>query len=344
MRTRGAVSRGTIFVAVLVLAVAGTAAFWLFQPKSDLVVYVALDQEYAEPILREFERQSGKRVAVKYDTESVKSIGFFNELKGQQDRPQADVFWNNEIVLTIRLKQAGVLAPYRSPSAAAVPAQFKDPEGCWTGFAARARVIIYNKQLLPEEKAPQRVADLLNWGGKATLARPLAGTTFAHAAVLWARDEAAARAFFDGAAAQETGLFVSGGNAQVRENVAAGRQSVGLTDSDDAYGAMDDGQPVGIVWPDQEPGGAGVLLLPNTVALIAGAPHPEAAKQLIDYLLSPEVEAALARSRARQIPLQRGVAAPAGLPALKNLRLMKVDFARAAEAQAAAQKYLGEKF
>jgi len=75
-------------------------------------------------------------------------------------------------------------------------------------------------------------------------------------------------------------------------------------------------QPVELVYPDQGADGLGCFLVPNAVVLIAGAPHPDTARKLIDYLLSKEVEAKLARSDAAQIPLHPGVEGP---PELRHL-------------------------
>ena len=70
------------------------------------------------------------------------------------------------------------------------------------------------------------------------------------------------------------------------------------------------GLPVRIVYPDQQRGGMGTLFIPNSLALIRGAPHLREARRLVDYLLSPAVEMRLARSRSAQIPLNREVAMP----------------------------------
>ncbi len=340
--------RPAAFAAVLALAVVGMMIFWFTGRPADVVVYVALAQVYSEPILREFERQTGLRVVAKYDAEAVKTVGLVALLELEQSRPQADVFWNNEIIHTIRLKRGGCLAQYVSPAAAEVPPEMKDPAGYWTGFAARARIIIYNKNLISEEEAPQRVEDLLDWGKRATIARPLAGTTLTHAAVLWAKDPAGARGFFE--RVKSSDVLVGGGNATVRDRVARDDHAVGLTDTDDAYSAiLPDPErekkgwkpkPLGIIWPDQEEGESGVLLIPNTVSLIADCPHPEAGKRLIDFLLSKEVEAMLARARSRQIPLKKGVERPEGLPAIETIRIMPADFAKAADCLREVEEYL----
>ena len=80
------------------------------------------------------------KVNAVYDTEETKSTGLANRLLAEKARPQADVFWSNEPVRTLVLKSV-MLASYRSPSAKGIPDALIDPEGYWTGFSARIRVI-----------------------------------------------------------------------------------------------------------------------------------------------------------------------------------------------------------
>jgi iron(III) transport system substrate-binding protein len=85
---------------------------------------------------------------------------------------------------------------------------------------------------------------------------------------------------------------------------------------------------VAMVLPDRD--GIGAALMPNMVSLIANAPHSEAGKKLIDYLLSPAVERALAQSEAVQIPLHSGVAGPKNIPPLSAFKPMTLDYGKAA--------------
>ncbi|GAB4322814.1 MAG: extracellular solute-binding protein [Candidatus Sumerlaeia bacterium] len=291
-----------------------------------VVVYCALDQMFSEPLLRRFERETGIRVQAVFDVEASKTIGLVNRLLAEQSAPVADVFWNNEILQTLVLKKKGVIEPYRSPSAADIPAQWKDPGGFWTGFAARARVIIYNTELIPDEsQAPASLADFLKpeYSGRCAIANPLFGTTSTHTAALFAAwGPQRARDFFYGL--KNNGVLVLAGNATVRDQVAQGEIFFGLTDTDDAVGAILNHKPVRMVFPDQNNGGT--LLIPNTVALVKGAPHPEEARRLIDFILSPAVEETLAQGRSAQIPLRPGVASSPHLPATDSLRFMQLHF------------------
>ena len=96
-----------------------------------VVVYVSEDQVFSEPILKDFERETGITVKSVFDTEESKSTGVTNRLIAEKDNPQADVYWANEPVRVDALKQRGVSTPYVSPSAEGIPDQFKDPDNYW---------------------------------------------------------------------------------------------------------------------------------------------------------------------------------------------------------------------
>lgn len=310
---------------------------------NQVVVYVALDEMFSRPILDRFEQETGIRVVAQYDTEASKTTGLVNRLLAERSRPRADVFWNNEVVQTIRLKNEGALTPYRSPAGDAIPGAFKDADGYWTGLAARGRVIIYNTDLVSDP--PTSIHDFLDprWNGKAAIARPLFGTTATHAAALFARwGEAEARKFFEGLKANNVAILP--GNATVRDLVAQGEYAIGLTDTDDANGAVEDGLPAKWLFPDQGPDELGALIIPNSVALIAGGPNPEGGKRLIDYLLSAEVEAALARTRSIQIPLNPDVERPENVPDLASVRAMNVDFEEVERELEPMMAYINEHF
>jgi iron(III) transport system substrate-binding protein len=285
-----------------------------------------VDDVFARPIAERFAQETGIMVQLVPDTEETKSTGLLNRLIAEKARPQADVFWSGDPIRAAILKAKGVSTPYRSSQAAGLPQQFSDPEGYWTGFSARARVLLYNRDLVAEEQKPTSIMDLLDprFQGKACIANPLFGTTSMHVTALFAvLGEDKAKAFFKGFAAN--GGKILSANGEVRRRVAAGECAVGIADTDDANVARLEGKPIGVVYPDTD--GMGTLIIPNCAVLIAGGPHPEAGQHFIDYVLRPETERALAESEAAQMPLRPGVPVPQGVTAIAQLKPMTVDYA-----------------
>jgi iron(III) transport system substrate-binding protein len=295
-----------------------------------VVVYTSVDDVFARPICEQFQRDTGTTVLLVPDTEETKSTGLLNRLIAEKERPQADVFWSGDPVRAANLKSRGVSAGYRSPAAAGMPAGYSDSEGHWTSLSARARVIIYNTNLVPENQKPLSVNDLADahFKGKACIANPLFGTTSMHAAALFqVLGDERARAFFQ--SLTDNGVAVLSSNGEVRRRVASGEFAIGLTDTDDAHVAVQEGKPIGIVYPDTD--GCGTLVIPNAVVLIARGPNPDAGRQFIDYLLQPETELALARSEAAQMPLRPDVATPADVTPIASINAMDVDYQELAD-------------
>lgn len=310
-----------------------------------VVVYTAHDRVFSQPILDAFEQKTGIRVLAKYDTEATKTVGLVNVIRSERGRPRCDVFWNNEIVNTLRLKQEGLLAPYPPGAARKFPAVFKDPENYWCGFAARARVLIVNTNRVKADEMPDSVSSLADpkWKGQTGMAKPLFGTTATHAACLFATlGPEKARAFLQ--SLKDNDVQIQSGNKAVALNVSGGVLAFGLTDTDDAIGEVESGKPVALVYPDGRPDQAGVLFIPNTLSLIKGGPNPDAGGQLIEYLLSPEVETALAESPAAQIPLNPEVKSVARVKTPAQVKAMEVDFGLAANRFGDAARCVEELF
>jgi iron(III) transport system substrate-binding protein len=320
-REEKASRKGFRHLSLLLLAgfIAGTLAGCAKQGRY-VTAYVSVDQIYSEPILKAFGNSTGIEVRAIYDVEAAKTTGLATRLIAEKDRPRADVFWNGEFAQTLRLKELRVLGACAPPSAAEIPSAFRDPDGYWYGLGGRARVFLVNRTLLKPEEYPKRLEDFLDSKyppDRIGLALPLFGTSATHSAALFAVSGAGpAASFFR--ALKSRGIQVVDGNSTVRDRVAAGHWLFGLTDTDDALGAIERGSPVEVVAPDQD--GRGTLVVPGTVAAVRGAPHTKEAALLMDYLLRRETERELIRGGFCQWSLRGDLASspmfPSGLKAM----------------------------
>jgi iron(III) transport system substrate-binding protein len=296
--------------------------------KNEVVVYVSVDDVYSRPIAELFAKRTGIQVKLVPDSEETKSTGLINRLIAEAPRPRADVFWSGDPVRASVLKRRGLAEPYRSPTARDLPPAFSDKEGYFTGFAARIRVLVYNRNLVKQDALPQSVNDLLQprFSSKACIANPLFGTTSMQAAALFQLlGEAKGIDFFK--QLSKNGVAMLSSNGEVRRRVAAGDFQIGLTDSDDVSVGIKDGQPVGFTIPDQD--GQGTVIIPCAVVLIKGGPNPENARRFIDFVISDEVERLLAESDAAHIPLRGSVPPPALFKqGVAGIRAMTLDYDR----------------
>jgi iron(III) transport system substrate-binding protein len=261
-----------------------------------------------------------------------------NRLIAEKNNPQADVYWANEPIRAEVLRQQHIAAPYLSLNADGIPATFRDPQGYWTGFAARARVLIVHNNENPKPTSVFSYADP-RWRGRTVIANPLFGTTTDQIAALFVLlGDERARAFMQGL--HENGVKLSPSNGDSADLVARGQFAFSLVDSDDVVNRMKQHEPVTMVYPDQGADEIGSLIVPNAAVLIAGSPHQDAGKKLIDYLLSKDTERKLAFSDAAQIPLHPDVATPPGLQPIESIKITTVDYAAIATKLQAIQSFL----
>jgi len=292
-----------------------------------VVVYTSVDQVYSEPVFKDFENRTGILVLPVYDVEATKTAGLVNRLIAEKANPQADVFWCAEFSQMILLKNQSVLAPYQSSSGADIPAQYHDKDGLWTGVGGRARVFIVNTDLLKPANYPRSLNDMLDPrypGSSIGIAYPMFGTTATQAAALYSTlGREKAHGFYSNLSSK--GIRVVDGNSVVKDLVSSGQLSFGLTDTDDACTAIADGKHVALIVPDQEAGGMGTLVIPDTAALITGGPHPAEGKAFIDYLLSKDTEGRLVSSGWIQVP-SRDLPVKALCPNGTAIRPMTVNY------------------
>jgi iron(III) transport system substrate-binding protein len=234
-----------------------------------VVIYTSQDEVYAEPILKEFEKETGLQVRPVYDSEAVKTVGLVNRLLTEQDNPQCDIFWSNEEFRTRQLASRGIL---------------RQTNG-WTHLGYRTRRLGINTNYLTVATAPRRFSDVTNaaWRGKVALAYPMSGTTSTHFHALrqhWG--DAAWRNWCQALIANKP--FIVDGNSVAVKLVERGEAWIALTDSDDIAAAQREGFPLQALPTCDE-----TLFIPNTVGVIRNCPHPDAAEKLYEYLSNPEV-------------------------------------------------------
>ena len=333
-------NRGTIIILSFLCLGAAGFLFALSQKSADaLVVYCAHDAVYAQAILEQFTQDTGIEVSVRFDTEATKSLGLIQQIIAERDQPRCDVFWNNQILGTVQLREAGVLEAWQGESYQRIPDRYKDPEGYWAGFGGRLRVFIVNTNRLPDVD-DNRMAQLAAGDlARAAIAKPLYGTTLSHYSVIWDLDGAdSLRAWHQDL--RSRGVREVQGNSTVKNLVAQGVCDFGWTDTDDYFVAVDEGAPVQML--PVRCSDNSTICIPNSVAIIKGTSRSAQARVLVDYLLSAQTEVALANSRSRQIPLGPvdETLVPAEVRSLRTWARDGYDVTKAAAARNATMQWL----
>jgi len=308
-QNRGLAATGAILAALLsaICPAAGCkpASDAAAEAPKTVTVYCSVDEAFARTVLERYERQSGIRPQIVFDSEAGKTTGLVRRIvaEARSGGTGADVFWSSELFNTIALARLGVLEPYDSPAASDIPPRYRDTDHLWTALAARGRVITFNPAKLAAAALPTRWDQLAEpkFAAMTTIANPLFGTTRGHVAAmfaLWGPERAAA--FLTNL--RDGGLLLSDGNSSAVRAVIADRAKIAATDTDDVWVAQLSGASLDLRYLDM--GDGGTLMIPCSVAIIKKCRHGDSARELVDFLVSEEVERLLAESDSRNVPVR----------------------------------------
>jgi len=247
---------------------------------SSVTLYCSVDEEFARPLVKRLEAQTGLKIAVLYDTESTKTAGLANRIRAERARPRCDVYWASALLQTLLLSDDKLLSPYDSPARADLPARFKGRD--WTGLGVRARLLLGS-----QARSDQSLKFVPASEAKFGVSNPAFGTASDWATAYAARSgDAQSLDFFKQIKAK--GARVLPGNGDVAREVADGNLEFGWADTDDYLNQRREKKPIFLARTTQDN-----VLVPGAASLVAGAPHEANAKKLLDALVSREGEAAL---------------------------------------------------
>jgi len=270
----------------------------------------------------------------------------FERIKAEGANSPADVFLTVDAGRLWRADQAGIFEPVKSPLLEKrIPAQYRDPEGRWFGFSARARVIVFNKAAVKpgEIENYEDFADP-KWKGKVCVRSSAHPYQLSLTASIIAHDgPEKADAWLKGLAANLARDPKGGDTDQIR-SVAAGECDVTLTNQYYLVRLMRSQKPedravvekIGMVWPNQ--GNRGAQMNVSGGGMLKNAPHKDAAVKFLEYLASDEAQRYFADGN-NEWPTVPGV--KISNPELEKLGKFKADTLNVAllgRNQAAAQK------
>jgi iron(III) transport system substrate-binding protein len=300
-RKRGFVRAVSAWTVVLLIAFGLTG----WANAGELVVYSARKEQLIRPTVKAFEEATGVEVTLL----TGKAGELARRIQIEGGDAKGDVFLGTAAGITELLRRDGLLEPYTSTLAEAVPSEFRADDSTWVGVTGRVRVIIYNTNLVGEDLLPSSFFELTGprWKDKVAVASMGERTTVSWLAAVWAlKGEAFTEQYLH--ALKGNGLKVLKNNTEVRRAVARGEVPLGITNH---YYYMiqrgeDPSSPVGILYPDQGPDQMGTPMATITAAIIRGAEHPGEARRFIDFLLSPQGNRLLVEGK-YELPLIDGV-------------------------------------
>ncbi|EOR25883.1 ABC transporter substrate-binding protein [Clostridium sartagoforme AAU1] len=284
----------------------------------NLVVYCPHPLEFIDPIVAEFESETGVQV----DVVAAGTGELLKRIESEKDNPLGDVMWGGSL---------GTLEPkvdffeaYTSANEADLMDDCKNTDGKITRFSVIPSVLMINTNLIGDIKVTG-YEDLLKpeLKGKIAHADPAkSSSSFEHLVnMLYAMGNGTPENGWDYAdklAGNLDGKLLSGSSA-VYKGVADGEYTVGLTFEEGGAKYVKDGSPVEIVYMKE-----GVISKPDGVAIIKGAKNMDNAKKFIDFLTSKETQTMVASELSRR-SVRKDVDPAEGLKAIKDINIIQDD-------------------
>jgi iron(III) transport system substrate-binding protein len=287
-------------------------------PKGEVVVYTSRAEALFKPVIEAFNAAYPDiKVTVLNGSNSELAARILEE----RANPKADVLVNSDILTMENLAAEGVFAPNNSPAVMAVPADYRADDGSWVALTLRARVIMYNTDLVSLEELPKKMVDLADpkWKDVIGSANSTNGAMMAQLVIMRNQlGEPATEAFIQGLLENNAQFF--GGHTDVRKAVGAGELKLGLVNHYYYHLSKAEGAPVGVIYPDQEDGGLGLMVNSTNAGIIKGGPNPEMARIFVDFMLSPAGQKIYAE-RNYEYPIVPGVPLAEGVAPLDSFRL-----------------------
>jgi iron(III) transport system substrate-binding protein len=276
-------------VIALVLAAAALGSTTAVEAAGDggtVVVYSGRTEDLVAPILDRFSEETGIDVEVRYG--NTADLALLIEEEG--DRSPADVFLSQSPGAVGYLDQREFLGELPQAVLDLVPPEFHAGDGSWVGISGRQRVLAFDPEIVPEEELPASVLDLTGeeWSGRVGIAPSNASfQDFVSAMRIELGDEAAAD-WLDGIAANDPMTFAN--NGAIVAAIGRGEIDVGLVNHYYVYQALAEDPDFPGRNHNFAPDDIGSLVIVTAVAPLASAEHPEAAEQLVEFLLGEEAQ------------------------------------------------------
>lgn len=298
--------------------------------RGEVAIYSGRNENLVGPFFTALDAASGIDIEVRYAGTGELAATLLEE---GADSPASGFFAQDAGALGL-LAQEGLFAPLPEDLLERVPPAFRSPEGLWIGVTGRSRVLAYNTDLVGSDELPASVLDLTGerWTDQIGWAPENASfQTFVTAFRLLEGDEAA-RAWLEAMIANGAQNFGDSNSAIVRA-VGAGEIEAGLVNHYYLYAVgREEGPEFPVANHFFAAGDPGALVNVAGFGVLAAAPEPELALEVLEALLGPDGQSYFAEETS-EYPLVAGVAPPAGLPALDELGSPDIDLSDLADLQ-----------
>jgi iron(III) transport system substrate-binding protein len=277
-------------------------------------IYTAHRADIVERMIPDFEKATG----IKAEVVKAGSGDIINRVRAERNNPQADVIWS--IGGELLEANADLLEPYAPKEIDQVDPAFISSQA-WIPYTGIVTVVMANTQKLQPDAFPKTWLDLADPRFKGQISSAGAdksGSAYIQLATIltiYGDTEEGWQKY----ASIFKNFNIAGSSGAVPRFVNDGEAMIGLTLEDNAYNYLKGGGPVAIIYPED-----GTSVLADGMALVKGAPRPEAGKAFIDWALSAPTQDLAVRELGRR-PIRKDGTPPEGLKPLSEIKLVDYD-------------------
>lgn len=290
--------------------------------ESQLVVYSGRQEALVQPVIDDFEDETGIEVSVRYGNTAQLAAQILEE----GDRTRADVYFAQDGGALGALAKGDMLAELPSDLLATVDARYRSSDGTWIGTSGRSRVIVYDPDQLTEDEVPDTVFDLTDpqWKGKVGISPSNASFEAFVTAIRIMEGDDRAREWLEGMASNDVQLFDN--NVLILNAAEDGVIALGLINHYYWYEQVAeeglDAVPARLKFlPGGDPG---ALVNVAGVGVLEGTDREDDALRFARYLLEEHAQTYFAEVT-KEYPLIDGVPVAEGLPPLESLQAPGID-------------------
>lgn len=315
-------AKATVSLVLVLAAVAGAAP--PARAAEEVVVYSSVDEENAKKLLDAFTRATGIQVRFTF----LSSGPAVARLEAEKANPRADLWFGAPSENHVAAREKGLTQPYLSPNARDLAPRFRDPEGYWVSFYMNPLGLGVNTTVLKDRGAPVPASweDLLRPELRNQIQVPspqTSGTGYNMVAALvqmWGED----RAFeYLKKLHPNVQTYTQSGTAPSKA-AAIGQAAIGIQFTPAFLQLAAEGYPLELAFPRE-----GVGFEAPAISIVKGAPHPDAARKLVDWFLTAEGQNTLTDARTYFFPVSPKAKLAKGLPPFDQIPVMNYDAVRA---------------
>ncbi len=286
------------------------------EPDGPLVVYSGRGEELVAPLFESFTEETGIEVEVRYGGSSELAA----TLIAEGEETEADVFFAQDPASLGAV--ALMMETLSDATLGLVDPKFADRDGRWVGTSGRVRVVIYNTDA--DIALPLDIDDMTDpeWADQLGIAPTNASFLAFVAAMILERGESGTREWLEALAANQPVDFE--GNAPIVEATDNGELEGGLVNHYYLLRLRAEGLGEHAENYFIPAGDVGSLVMPAGVGILSDTEKPEAALQLVDFLLSDDAQSFFATDTF-EYPLVEGVDPPEGVPPLSEINSPDID-------------------